>query len=1245
MRKIYTTLLLCLISFYSFAVTWTIGTGVLTNSSTSYPTPYGNYWTSGHTQFLYLASELTAAGMTAGAIDKIAFNVSATNGMGSLVTYNIGMASTALTTLSTTTVPTTTYYSASNYTLSGTGWITTPFSSSFTWNGTSNIIVDVCWYNCPSGACTNYTSNGSVYQTATAYNSANALYSDGIASPCGGTSVSYTYTQRPNVQFTRNCAVIANPTNNSPLCVGQAVALTGTTTSAINWTWTGPGGFTSTLQNPTVPTGLAGVYTLTAGSATCSVTATTTITNLPPTAVNFVPTTPNVCQGSNITVTASDPSNTATFVWAASPALSCTNCANPTISPTATSTYTVTGTVGSCSLTNTVTVTVNAIPTASVSPTNPGVSCGSVVLTGSTDIGDSYQWYSQAGAIFGANTSTYTATTSGTYHVQVSKIATGCSQNSANVVVNINPLPTAVTSPSVNTTNCVSQTITATTDIGDAYQWYNQAGIITGANTNTYVATVTGTYYVQTKKTSTGCTNNSTPIVITINNAPTAGISTPGGVTSTCGNAPLVLTRVTDFGDTYQWYNTAGAIPGATNTTYTVTASDTFRVLVSKANTGCQQMSAKTYIAINSNPTAGITTPGGAVIACGSMILTGVTNFGDTYQWYKNGTALPGATQSTYTATASGTYMVNIQTASTTCNTNSSNLVLTINPNPSSTISEPNNAPTICGNSMLLTANTNIPVANAIFQWYGTSGLITGAIAQNYTASLTDYYSVVITNTVTGCYTQSTPTLITLNPFPTASINAPAGLNSCGNPVTLNALSDIGDTYQWYNSGGAITGATNQSYSALISDAYYVRVTRSATGCNTNSASANVLINTVPTATATAAGPVSFCQGSSVTLTANNGANLNYQWTLNGNDIPGATNINYVANGTGDYSVRVSTPANCNATSSTISVLVNLPPTATALPVGATSFCQGESVQLAAPVIAGYHYQWINGVNNIGGATSSSYVATASGSYSVHIVDGNGCSATSSQQVITVNPLPTASTTPNTPVGICPGNSTTIAANTGANLSYQWAQNGVAIYGATGNTYTTNMPGNYSVTEWTQYNCSDVSAAVNVSINPIPTPSIYQNGLTLYTTGSYSSYQWYYDYQPIAGATNSTYTVSQNGGYTLQVVDANGCNGASTQSIVQNVGVANVAGASDVNIYPNPNNGTFTINGNIASSDNKVDVEISDMSGRIIFRGTYNTNANVLNEKINLGEQAVAGMYIIKLKSDETNKTLPFVKN
>jgi hypothetical protein len=189
------------------------------------------------------------------------------------------------------------------------------------------------------------------------------------------------------------------------------------------------------------------------------------------------------------------------------------------------------------------------------------------------------------------------------------------------------------------------------------------------------------------------------------------------------------------------------------------------------------------------------------------------------------------------------------------------------------------------------------------------------------------------------------------------------------------------------------------------------------------------------------------------------------------------------------------------------------------------------------------------------------------------------------------------------------------------------------------------MPGNYSVTEWTQYNCSDVSAAVNVSINPIPTPSIYQNGLTLYTTGSYSSYQWYYDYQPIAGATNSTYTVSQNGGYTLQVVDANGCNGASTQSIVQNVGVANVAGASDVNIYPNPNNGTFTINGNIASSDNKVDVEISDMSGRIIFRGTYNTNANVLNEKINLGEQAVAGMYIIKLKSDETNKTLPFVKN
>ncbi len=64
----------------------------------------------------------------------------------------------------------------------------------------------------------------------------------------------------------------------NPIYVGQTLNLNGSATGATSWSWTGPNGFTSTLQNPTIPnitTAGAGVYTLTASNACGSATATT----------------------------------------------------------------------------------------------------------------------------------------------------------------------------------------------------------------------------------------------------------------------------------------------------------------------------------------------------------------------------------------------------------------------------------------------------------------------------------------------------------------------------------------------------------------------------------------------------------------------------------------------------------------------------------------------------------------------------------------------------------------------------------------------------------------------------------------------------------------------------------------------------------------------------------------------------------------------------------------------------------
>ena len=235
---------------------------------------------------------------------------------------------------------------------------------------------------------------------------------------------------------------------------------------------------------------------------------------------------------------------------------------------------------------------------------------------------------------------------------------------------------------------------------------------------------------------------------------------------------------------------------------------------------------------------------------------------------------------------------------------------------------------------------------------------------------------------ITALYT-STPPCTT----PSAVITPQGNTTFCqGGFVNLNASTGANYTYEWYNNGQLINGATASVYQATTSGNYTVKVIDGA--CNATSTATTVTVNQYPSSGVNISGNTTFCEGNNVTLSAQ--GNGTYLWSN------GATSKSITVNQAGSYGVAV-TSNGCVSNSNQTTVTVNPNPTATITPQGNTTFCQGGFVNLVAS--GGTSYQWNTG------SSAATISATQSGTYTVNVFNSFGCQATASQQVI-VNPLP-----------------------------------------------------------------------------------------------------------------------------------------------------------------------------------------------------------------------------------------------
>lgn len=174
-----------------------VGLGNLTNDSFEYPAPYGNYYEGAKHHFLILASELSNAGLTAGNFTKLGFNATNLNSSDPLLNYNIGIATTTVSSLSGFSQSIfINYVSIPSYT-PVLGMNNHQLSMPFSWDGVSNLVIETCFDNTSSG----FSNNVSVTQSATSFTSSVWYRADAVPSICTETITTSNANQRPNFYF------------------------------------------------------------------------------------------------------------------------------------------------------------------------------------------------------------------------------------------------------------------------------------------------------------------------------------------------------------------------------------------------------------------------------------------------------------------------------------------------------------------------------------------------------------------------------------------------------------------------------------------------------------------------------------------------------------------------------------------------------------------------------------------------------------------------------------------------------------------------------------------------------------------------------------------------------------------------------------------------------------------------------------------------------------------------------------
>ncbi len=981
-------------------------------------------------------------------------------------------------------------------------------------------------------------------------------------------TTSYTFTPstgfcgtNTNLTITVNALPTAGITNNTNAtelnCTTTSISLTGTGGGTYSWN----DGTTIIGTNAGVSITNSGAYELTVTNAAgCQEAISIQITQdtISPILSISVGTTELNCTTTSISINAN---GATTYTWYNGATAIGTGATLIVNTP---GTYTVVGAEpNGCTATASEIITQNIVaPTLAI--TNQSgtttLNCTTTTINLSANGGSSYSWSNGTSVV--STSATLGVTAPGTYTVS-STGANGCvGTASITIIQDISTPNIALSNTNGTLLNC-SNTSTALTASGaNSYSWSNGTSVV--GTTATINVTTPGTYTVTATGTN-GCTSTANQAITQDLSAPSASISSSvANNTLTCTTTSILLTA--SGNGSYNWTQ-AGTSLG-TGGTLSITTPGTYMLTVTATN-GCTATSSVVISQNIQNPTATISNnPNTNTLTCSTTSIALTANGGGTYSW-SNGTTNLG-TSATLNVTNPGVYTVTVTGANGCTNSASATITQDIVAPTAGITNNTNTTVLTCSQtSISLTATGGVSYA-----WSnGTS--VVGSSA-NLSVSTPGTYTVTVTG-ANGCTATQSITITQTIAAPVVAIsNVPNASELTCTLTSIALTASGGGTYSWSN------GTTNLGTSATLNvstpGTYTVTVTGS-NGCSSN-ASTTITQNIAAPNAAITANPnttMLSCTNSAISLAATGG--IGYAWSSGGTSL--GTNATISISTPGTYTVTATGANGCTATAATTITQNNQAPTVSiAASANGVLTCSTTSITLTGSSSTGTGTAtWLNGSTVLstgpisGAGNVANYSVSTPGTYTLNILEANGCLGTANYTVTQNITVPVAAITNNSNTTALTCTQTTISLTGTGGASYSWS-NGTGSVGSTA-AYSPSSPGTYTLTVTGSNGCIDTEQIIITQNTTAPTASVSNNtgatqlncsltSISLTASGG-GTYSWSNGTTVVGTAANLTVTTP--GTYTVTVTSAtNGCTATSAVVITQNI----TAPAAAISSVPSP---------------------------------------------------------------------------